>query len=309
MFKAASFIFLAFITTVQAQKSDSALAFFKQAEQELKLLQKETFYSRKETERIAGNKKFIKAWDAIVSNPEVLNYPFDSLNDISILEPKNHKFKLITWNLHKDDGTHGFFGYLLVNNSKRIKKGLLGHETIEAYEYFKLIDNSGSIKNPENYIGSPAKWYGMLYYSLIECNGFYTLLAWDGNDNLTQKKIVDVLYFKPDGTPVFGKDVFKFQRKNPRRLIFEYSSEVSMSLKFNEKRKQIIYSHLAPKDEGSVLEGQYQYYGPDGSFDALELKKDKWITLEAVDITNEKNKNDKAEKPNPADQTPIFKPK
>lgn len=309
MFKAASFIFLAFITSVQAQKSDSALAFFKQAEQELKLLQKETFYSRKETERIAGNKKFIKAWDAIVSNPEVLYYPFDSLNDISILEPKNHKFKLITWNLHKDDGTHGFFGYLLVNNSKRIKKGLLGHETIEAYEYFKLIDNSGSIKNPENYIGSPAKWYGMLYYSLIECNGFYTLLAWDGNDNLTQKKIVDVLYFKPDGTPVFGKDVFKFPRKNPRRLIFEYSSEVSMSLKFNEKRKQIIYSHLAPKDEGSVLEGQYQYYGPDGSFDALELKKDKWITLEAVDITNEKNKNDKAEKPNPADQTPIFKPK
>ncbi|MBI2721986.1 MAG: hypothetical protein HYX39_07415 [Bacteroidetes bacterium] len=309
MFKAASFIFLAFITTVRAQKSDSALAFFKQAEQELKLLQKETFYSRKEAERVAGNKKFIKAWDAIVSNPEVLNYPFDSLNDISILEPKNHKFKLITWNLHKDDGTHGFFGYLLVNNSKRIKKGLLGHETIEAYEYFKLIDNSGSIKNPENYIGSPAKWYGMLYYSLIECNGFYTLLAWDGNDNLTQKKIVDVLYFKPDGTPVFGKDVFKFPRKNPRRLIFEYSSEVSMSLKFNEKRKQIIYSHLAPKDEGSVLEGQYQYYGPDGSFDALELKKDKWITLEAVDITNEKNKNDKAEKPNPADQTPIFKPK
>lgn len=309
MFKAASFIFLAFITTVQAQKSDSTLAFFKQAEQELKLLQKETFYSRKETERIAGNKKFIKTWDAIVSNPEILTYPFDSLKDISILVPKNNKFKLITWNLHKDDGTHGFFGYLLVNNSKRVKKGLFKHETIQAYEYFKLVDNSGSIKNPENYIGSPAKWYGMLYYSLIECNGFYTLLAWDGNDNLTQKKIVDVLYFKPDGTPVFGKDVFKFARKNPRRLIFEYSSEVSMSLKYNEKRKQIIYSHLAAKDPGSVLEGQFQYYGPDGSFDALELRKDKWITLEAVDITNEKNKNDKAEKPDPNDQTPIFKPK
>lgn len=309
MFKAASFIFLAFITTVQAQKSDSTLAFFKQAEKELKLLQKETFYSRKETERVAGNKKFIKTWDAIVSNPEILTYPFDSLKDISILSPKNNKFKLITWNLHKDDGTHGFFGYLMVNNSKRVKKGLFKHETIQAYEYFKLVDNSGSIKNPENHIGSPAKWYGMLYYSLIECEGFYTLLGWDGNDNLTQKKIVDVLYFKPDGSPVFGKDVFKFPRKNPRRLIFEYSSEVSMSLKYNEKRKQIIYSHLAAKDPGSVLEGQFQYYGPDGSFDALELRKDKWITLEAVDITNEKNKNDKAEKPDPDDQTPIFKPK
>lgn len=310
MFKAVAFIFLAFITTfVSGQRSDTTLHVFKKAEQELKQLQKETFHSRKESERIAGNKKFIAAWDQIVSNPDILKYSFDSLKDVSILSPKDNKFKLITWNLHKDDGTHAYFGYLLVNNSKRIKKGLFKHETLEAYEYFKLLDNSVFIKNPENYIGSPSKWFGMLYYSLIECDGFYTLLGYDLNDNLTRKKFVDVLYFRADGTPVFGKDVFKFARKNPRRLMFEYSSEVSMSLKYNEKRGQIIYSHLAPKDPGTVLENQFQYYGPDGSFDALELKKDKWVTVEDVNITNEKNKNDKAEKPDPNKQTPIFKPK
>ncbi|MCW3076635.1 MAG: hypothetical protein JWO32_1244 [Bacteroidetes bacterium] len=309
MFKPVLFVFLFSIATVNAQKPDTSLQLFREAEQQLKQLQKEAFYSKKEIDRVSGNKKFIAVWDALVNNPKILEYPFDSLHDISILTPKDKKFKLITWNLHKDDGTHGYFGYLLVNNSKRIKKGMFGHETIEAYEYFKLIDYSGTIKKPENYIGSPAKWYGMLYYSLVECDGFYTLLGYDLNDNLTRKKFVDVLYFKPDGSPVFGKDVFKFARKNPKRLMFEYSSEVSMSLKYNEKRKQIIYSHLAPKDAGSVLEGQYQYYGPDGSFDALELKKDKWVTLEAIDITNEKNKNDKAEKPDPDKQTPVYKPK
>lgn len=310
MFKKLTFVFLSGVSQfLFSQKQDTSLHVFREAEKELKQLQKEAFYSKKQADRIEGNKKFIAVWDGIVNDSRILNYPFDSLKEISILEPKDKKFRLITWNLHKDDGTHGYFGYLLVNNSKRIKKGLFKHETIEAYEAFKLVDISGTVKNPETYIGSPSKWYGMLYYSLIECDGFYTLIGWDGNDKLTQKKFIDVLYFKSDGTPVFGKDVFRFPRKNPKRLMFEYSSEVSMSLKYNEKRRQIIYSHLAPKEPGSVLEGQFQYYGPDGSFDALELKKDKWVTIEAIDITNEKNKNDKAEKPDPDKQSPIYKPK
>ena len=300
MFKKILFYFLAIITFFcSAQKNDSSFYVFKQVEKELKNLQKKTFYSRIEKERIEGNKEFMREWDKIITNPKLLEYPLDSLKEISVLSPKDKKFKLITWNLAKEDGTHAFFGYLLVNNSKRIKTGFLKHETIQAYEYFKLIDRSITIKNPETYIGTPEKWFGMLYTQLIECDGFYTLIGWDGNDKLTRRKFVDVLYFRGDGTPVFGKDVFKFPRKNPKRLMFEYSSEVSMSLKYDEKRDQIIYSHLNSKQEGSVLDGQFQYYGPDGSFDALELKKDKWVTLEDVDVRNEKSETDNAKKPDP----------
>ena len=290
------------------QTDDSIFNKFKIAERQLIKIEK-GFNSRKEIDRIEANKKFIAAWDLIVSDKNILNYSFDSLNGVSILSPKNNKFKLITWNLNKDDGTHTFFGYLLINNSKRIKKGFFKHETVEAYEHFKLLDKSWQIKNPETYIGSSDKWFGMLYTQLIECDDFYTLIAWDGNDKLTQRKFIDVLYFKPNGEAVFGKDVFKFPRKNPRRLMFEYSSDVTMSLKFNEKKNQIVYSHLAPREEGTVLEGQFQYYGPDGSFDALELRKDKWVTLEDIDARNEKNKNDRAEKPDPEKQKPIFEPK
>ena len=290
------------------QTDDSIFNKFKIAERQLIKIEK-GFNSRKEIDRIEANKKFIAAWDLIVSDKNILNYSFDSLNGVSILSPKNNKFKLITWNLNKDDGTHTFFGYLLINNSKRIKKGFFKHETVEAYEHFKLLDKSWQIKNPETYIGTSDKWFGMLYTQLIECDDFYTLIAWDGNDKLTQRKFIDVLYFKPNGEAVFGKDVFKFPRKNPRRLMFEYSSDVTMSLKFNEKKNQIVYSHLAPREEGTVLEGQFQYYGPDGSFDALELRKDKWVTLEDIDARNEKNKNDRAEKPDPEKQKPIFEPK
>lgn len=305
------FIFSFFILNnlfANCQTDDSIFNKFKFAERQLIKIEK-GFNSRKEIDRIEANKKFIAAWDLIVSDKNILNYSFDSLNGVSILSPKNNKFKLITWNLNKDDGTHTFFGYLLINNSKRIKKGFFKHETVEAYEHFKLLDKSWQIKNPETYIGTSDKWFGMLYTQLIECDDFFTLIGWDGNDKLTQRKFIDVLYFKPNGEAVFGKDVFKFPRKNPRRLMFEYSSDVTMSLKFNEKKNQIVYSHLAPREEGTVLEGQFQYYGPDGSFDALELRKDKWITLEDIDARNEKNKNDRAEKPDPEKQKPIFEPK
>jgi hypothetical protein len=292
------------------QSSDTLLTLFRQAENELADLHRVAFYSRNETERIEANKKMLATWDAIVSNPKILNYDFDRLKkDISILVPKDKRFKLITWNTFKNDGSYAYFGYLLVNNNKSVRTGFLKHETQEAYEYFKLLDRSATVKSPESYIGSTDKWFGMLYTSLIECEDFYTLIGWDGNDKITQRKFVDVLSFKSDGEPVFGKDVFKFPRKNPKRLMFEYSSEITMSLKYNDKRNQIVYSHLGPNQEGEVLTGQLQYYGPDGSYDALELKKDKWVVVEDVDARGDKNKNDRAEKPDPKKQTPIYKPK
>lgn len=287
---------------------DSLQNALKNAEYRLQQIEK-GFLSRVESERIETNKKFLAVWSEIINNPKIIDYPFDSLKEVSILVPKDKKFKLITWNLHKDEGTHAFFGFLLVNNSKRIKKGLFRHETIQAYEHYLLLDQSPLVKSPESYVGYPSKWFGMLYYSVIECDGYYTLLGFDPNDKLVSRKFVDVLYFKSDGTPVFGKDVFRFAKKNPRRLMFEYSADVSMSLKYNEKRNQIIYSHLGPRKEGPSLEGLPQFYGPDGSYDALELKKNKWITVEDVDIRNEKSKNDKAKKPNPKDQKPVYTPK
>jgi hypothetical protein len=292
-----------------SQKKDTSLFVFRQAEKELADLQQMAFFSRSEKERIEGNKQFIKIWSKIIPNPNILNYPFSDLKEISILSPKDNKFKLITWNLHREDGSHAYFGYLLVNNTKRVKKGFLKHETIQEYEYFQLIDRSPTVKNPETFIGNPAKWFGMLYVELVECDGYYTLIGWDGNDKLTQRKFVDVLYFRGNGMPVFGKDVFKFPRKNPRRLMFEYSQEVSMSLKYNEKRGKIIYSHLDSKKEGSLLEGQYQYYGPDGSFDALEQKKGKWIVEENIDANSDIVPLKESKKPDPKKQSPVYQPK
>ncbi len=290
---------------------DSDMVRFRIYETRLKDLAKQVFYNRNEQVRFDSNKQFITLWDEVMKHPQSMAYGFDSLKkDVSILVPRDKKFKLITWNLHKNDGSsYAYFGFIQVNTEKHIKKGWFKKEIVREYEYFKLLDKSGSVKSVENHIATPDKWFGMLYYYVLDCTDYYLLLAWDGNDNLTQRKFIDVIYFKEDGTPIFGKDVFKFPRKNPRRLMFEYSTEVSMSLKYNERSQQIIYSHLAPKQEGTLLEGQYQYYGPDGSYDALEQKKDKWQVIEAIDARNPKSKTDKIEPPDPDKQTPLYKPK
>ena len=280
------------VTFLSAQQSDTASWPYRRAEMELKALQQKVFFSKKEDQRFEGNREFMDIWEQIVHKPGILNYAFTELKEISVLSPADGKFKLITWNIPKDDGTHFYFGYLLVNNNKRVKKGFLKHETVKGYEVFKLLDRSATVKSPESYVGTADKWFGMLYYQLVECEDYYMLLGYDLNDKLTQKKFVDVLYFKSDGTPVFGKDVFRFPRKNPRRLMFEYSKEVSMSLKYQEKENRIVYSHLSANKEGELLEGQHQFYGPDGTFDALEQKKGKWVTVEDVDARNEKSKKD-----------------
>lgn len=309
MKRALLYIILLFVVLAQAQKGDSIRGVYANQIFKLKSIASDAFYSKKEADRMAANKEFIKAIDEIAKHQSAMEFPFDSIKDISTLSPKDKKFKLITWNVHKEDQTHLFFGFLLVNNTKRIKKGFFKYETINSYEYFKLIDVSGTVNNPETFIGTPAKWFGMLYYELIECEDHYTLLGWDGNTKLIQRKFIDALYFKSDGTPVFGKDMFRVPRKSPRRLMFEYSGDVTMSLKYNSKEGRIIYSHLGPREEGEIMQGLPQYYGPDGSFDSMILKKGRWTVVEDIDARNEKNKNDKADKPDPRKQKPVFVPK
>lgn len=275
-----------------SQKKDTIFGSLDGLTREIKELQKKVFESKKEADRFEANKTFLKLWEEVLKNPASMDHSFDSIKGVSCLKSADKKFRIITWNVFKNDGQQAYFGFIQVNNRIVIKKGLFKKTVTNEYEVFPLLDKSATVTSPETYVGTPSKWFGMLYYDLVDCDGYYTLLGWDGNDNLIQKKFIDVLYFKSDGTPIFGKDVFKIPKKSPKRIMFQYSAEVAMSLKYNYKRGQIVFSHLSPKDEGSVLEGQYQYYGPDGSFDAYELHKGRWVLEEEIDIKNDRSKDD-----------------
>ena len=307
-----TFIFLCYTLLSLAQMSDIDRKTFNACEDSLLKILPRVCFSKKESNRFEANKNLLSYWNSILQNEKSMQYAFDSLKSkkyVSIINAPDNKFRLITWNLYKDDGTFAYFGFLQVNTSKTIKKNIFKKETLQSYELYSLIDKSGAIKNPESYIGEPSKWFGMLYVDVIKTNDDdYTLIGWDGNDKLTQRKFIDVLYFKSNGIPTFGKDLFKVPGKFVKRMMFEYATEVAMSLKYTEERKQIIYSHLAPNSIDPTLEGQFQYYGPDGSFDALTLKKGKWYQETDIDVRKLKDKNDNAKRPNVNKQTPIYKP-
>jgi hypothetical protein len=151
-----------------------------------------------------------------------------------------------------------------------------------------LIDASANIKRPETASLKANNWYGAHYYKIITVKRkgitYYCLLGADWNDRLSKKKLMEVLSFEKDGSLKFGAPIINYNKNTIYRLIFEYSSNVSMSLNYDKKSKRIIFDHLSPIKE--ELKGQYQFYAPDLSYDALKFKKGKWQHLENIDARN-----------------------
>lgn len=290
-----TYFFSVFIFTSFAQLGEKDIAYFKKYEDSLVVFQKKVFAAKTDSAKFKDNVKFVHLWDEALSNQLSFYYAFDSLKEVSRLVSSDKKVRIINWNVPRADGTHYYFGFVQWLNPKTNK-----------YELDELFDKSSTVKNPESYVSDNTKWFGMLYYSIITCDDYYTLLAWDGNDKLVTRKFIDVLSFKKDGTPVFGKDVFKLPKRNPKRVMFEYSAKVVMSLRYNESVGAIVYDHLAAKDEYN--ESQAQYYGPDFSYDALILKHNKWYYTPDVDVKNPKNKNDNIRRKEKKDK-PIYAPR
>ncbi|GAB4454071.1 MAG: hypothetical protein OHK0036_17430 [Bacteroidia bacterium] len=279
-------------------------SYFQKKEKHLQYLSHFAFRVKNEQQRIDSNKVFWNVLKELLQNSASFHYPFDSLkNDISILNDKEKTFRLITWNLPKNDGTHIYYGFIQRWHKKK-------KDDISEYQLWILNDVSSTIKNnPETYVGSSQKWFGMLYYHIIDCKNYYLLLAWDGNEKLVQRKFIDVLYFKSDGTPVFGKDVFKIPKKNPKRIMFQYSSEIVMPLRYEEKKNAIVFAHLSPESDDPYLKDQFQFYGPDGSFDAFVKDRDKWKYVEDIDARNPEGNYNNSKKPDPKKQKPVYQPK
>lgn len=234
--------------------------------------------ARSDKEKDVYNDSIILAMDSILKMPGSFNYDFDSLSTkMGKLKSPDESFRLYNWNLSYLNGSHDYFGYIQYY-SKEDKE----------YKIFKLIDKSDEIENPEQAVNDYTHWFGALYYAIIPIkykkDNYYTLLALDLNNLLTKKKLVEVMYFDK-GIPKFGKPVFQIGKKTKNRLIFEFSAETSMSMIYDKSKKSIIYDHLSPSKPH--LQGLYQYYGPDFSYDALVLKKGKWEYISDIDARNQ----------------------
>jgi hypothetical protein len=233
-----------------------------------------------EYERYESNKQLERVLEKCLVLKEVLIYPFEKVKSIGILSPPDKSFRIFNWHFKKDNGTYFFFGYIV-------------KETQRGIEFFKL--NDIGLQDPvlEYKSYNYKDWPGAHYYEVIKADkkeNKYLLLGWNGNNPMSTKKVIEVLHFK-DNIPHFGYPVFKTEKRNQTRVVFEYTKEASMSLKYNEKKQWIIFDNLSPREP--QLEGMFSFYGPDFSINALKYIKGKWILEKDIDITNDKPKKKK----------------
>ncbi len=289
-------LFITFISlTISAQEKNPEIRQLDAYNDTLKFIVHKLYQSKNDIEKQKWNQQLITTFEHSLNQPNSFSYTFDSLSDIGRLESPDKMFRIINWNVAKDNGTQEYFGFIQKKYIQIIKKNLFKKETTETIQLFPLIDKSAEIKDAEGYVSDNKKWFGMLYYKIIlkktKNNTYYTLLAWDGNDKLSSKKIIDVLTFDKNGSPRFGASIFNMNKLHQKRVIFEHAATCTMSLKYNTKKDSIIFDHLtAPSPQ---LEGQYQYYCPDLGCDGFGFKRGKWNFGSDVIATNEKDERDK----------------
>lgn len=209
------------------------------------------------------------------SKPENFGIELAKTPYLGQLISPDRKVQMLCWNLAFENGDFQYFTVMV----HQPEKGEVAVTVFEDSEDWERI-NRKTVR--------PNKWYGALYYKVLadkyKGKTYYTLLGWDGKDNITNRKVVDVLTFQGNSV-ILGSSIFVAENDLPsHRLTYEYANDVSMALNWDEKEKMIVMDHLAPED--SRFEGQYQFYGPDFSYDALQFKKGKWLLLRDVFAKN-----------------------
>ena len=193
------------------------------------------------------------------------SFKFDKVKSVSILTPPDSSFRIFNWQIAYSDGTHSYECGILKRNSDQTK------------EFYFLSETNRTDIDLEKFIANREEWVGALYYEIIEkknrFQSYYTLLAWEGNDLLVNKKFIDVLWFNKAGEIQFGAPIFKSNTSTKNRVVFKFGGQNSMRLLSRPSINRILFDHLSPPS--STLEGVYEYYGSDLSYDAYDLEK--WI--------------------------------
>lgn len=290
------FTLLLFIlfSSVSFSKTDTSSVYFEQQQKKIIAITHKLFHTKKlsDEEKNNLNTQLLEIFEETLNNKNSFSFNFDSLkNDIGILSSPDNIFRIIHWNLPLSDGTYKYYGFIQEKYMVGKKKN-----KVESILLFPLIDKSAEIKNVDNYISDNKKWFGMLYYKIIPVKSksktYYTLLGWDGNDKVSQKKFIDILSFDYNGNPKFGADIFDIPKKNPKRISFEFANNCAFVLKYNESLNMITFDRLAPMEPQLV--GQYQYYcTADFEYDGFKIKKGKWQFVENIAPRNDKTNADK----------------
>lgn len=203
----------------------------------------------------------------------VFEYPFESLLSIAKITSPDKAFRLFNWNQPHLDGTYSYYAFVLLPQNG---------------QYIELEDKGELTKDLENKTLMASNWYGALYYEIFPVlhkkESYYVLMGWDGNNRLSNKKVLDVLSISKKGNVTLGKPVFQTATGMAHRQVLEYSKQARVNLRFMSKKDAIVFDRLEPEKAG--LAGQYAYYIPSTAYNGYKLNKEgTWDLIEFIDMS------------------------
>ena len=229
------------------------------------------------------NESFKVLLTQTLKDKAAFDYDFSKLEMCTQKAPDN-SFRLFNWNVANDNYTHQYYCFVAFKNPKT-----------KEMQVEQLRDRTNEISKVETRQLYGTHWYGALYYEIIPVkkgkSKFYTLLGWKGHDKLTTQKVIDVISISSKGIIKLGAPIFKMNRSVQRRVVFKYSSDYVMSLKYNAKDKEIIFNKLQAAD--GRMEGKTPFIGPMLAFEGLRLEKGRWIYEKDVEVKAKKDAKDK----------------
>ncbi len=280
--KLLALVLLSSIISLQAQNAED-FAFF---ELRLQNLSNEILNAETDSLKNEANKLLMEDVEELLTMEGSFEYVFE-IDQLSILKSPNKKFNFYNWVVPFEDGTFEYYGYIQMK--ERRKKKLF---------FIKLSDQSAQTANEQYKTFSEGNWFGALYTDIVmtkyQKKNYYTLLGWDGNNNKSSKRIVEILYFNENTQPIFGAPILKMNDGTRNRMILEYSQQASISIKYDHEKEYIIFDHLEPLD--GVEYGMYEFYVPSLSYDGLTFKNGKWRLVENLPVYNSKEQDGKQEK-------------
>lgn len=211
----------------------------------------------------------------------------------SVLTSPDGHLRLFTWAVVRDNGEFECFGIAQYYNDRD-----------QEYQHTVLHDRSELILNREESLLSPDNWLGAVYQEIIQVSTsdrtWYTLLGWNGVDNITERKVIEPVAIR-GGKLQFGGPLFRRER-NLRRIVLEYANHATVHLayetqyveeiervrekvkgtnryrtiekKHSHKEQLLIFDQVEPQTPG--MEGLFQYYMPSGTELAYAFVDGKW---------------------------------
>ena len=223
------------------------------------------------------NDSILQTMTRILAFPGSFEYPFDSLSRIGNVRSPDHAFRIFTWNIPLSGFRNEYHGIIQMAPQKK-----------SSCRVFILRDQSRNLEDLIHSETGARDWPGVLYYQVLRNKAgrevVYTLLGFHFNDRFSDKKVIDALSFNKNGEPVFGRPVFQTEHGIQYRVVFEYSGEVVMTLRYNPDLKMIVYDHLSPIEP--ELTGHPRYYAPDFSYDGYKWKGGMWVHQSDIDVRN-----------------------